>query len=72
MLQNGNRELILSSAIADHVPAMIVYSAGTVVVDWYFFSDAHQASSPDIGARPDLSGHRHNSAMGSTQFVPAK
>jgi hypothetical protein len=36
MLQNGNRELILSSAIADHVPAMIVYSAGTVVVDWYF------------------------------------
>ena len=36
MLQNGNRELFLPSAIADHVPAMAVYSAGTVVVDWYF------------------------------------
>ena len=36
MLQNGNRELVLPGAVANHVPAMIAYSAGTVVVDWYF------------------------------------
>jgi hypothetical protein len=35
MLDNGNRELFLPSAIASHTPAMVTYSASMVALDWW-------------------------------------
>jgi hypothetical protein len=65
-LQNGNRELFLPSAVVDHVPAMAAYSAGTVVLDWYFArlltrhhhrTWAHVLTSVDIGTTAPWAVH---------------
>lgn len=35
MMANGNHEMFLPKAIANHAPAMVAYSAGSVALDWW-------------------------------------